>query len=405
MNKQPLFFKDTGTMGDVLGEAQKLLEETKKEAQALEERVKVQKESVDEYREEVEQTRYRQVIRERIGEGVEDVRGAVAGMVTEWKDKKLQMKQREEELALQQHALEEREQQLESRLEEIEAEQRDRMHAELQDITQLSATVKGQMDELEKTKRTIDDILSEDEETLQDRVLTREDVDFLRLNYFSLLQSRLASQGVVNPLTDAKYSKNVWKVETTNEEVVARIPLGVLGQHTAVGFEIRLIVPEAEEGFVYQKTGKEVAEVVTGFIEAGERDKDSFGALVFVSPTGWTDWAIEKVQTILNMTKSVYLVDLNERTLFYNESDKKTKQFAEWFVPVPVEDEIAAMVTKLNQEIEEASVLQFRVDKVCEKYQAPRKIVLGAFNELVNEGKGEIITPDEGAKDSILLVR
>lgn len=404
MDKQPLFFKDTGAMGDVLGEAQRLLEETKQEAKALEKSVKAQKESVDGYREEVEKTRYRQVIKELIGEGVEDVKGVVAGMVTEWKDKKLQMKQREEELAMQQQALLEREQKIESSIQDFEAEQRERMSAELQNIAQLSANVKEQMEELDKTKNTIDTILAEDEESIRDSVLSQEDVAFLRLNYFSLLQSRLASQGVVNPLTEAKFSKNVWEVETTNKGIVARITQGILGQHTAVGFDIKFIVPEAEEGFIYQKSGKEVADTITGFIEAGSKDKDSFGALVLVSPTGWTDGIIEKVQNIQNMTKSVYLVDLSERAIFFNESDTKTKQFAEWFAPVPVEEEIADMVTKLEEEIEEG-VLQFRADKVAAKYQVPRKIVMGAFKEMVDEEKGEIISPEEGAKDSILLVR
>ncbi|GEM_PF-1289633 len=404
MEKQPTFFKDTGAMGDVLSEAQHLIEEARKEAQALDKSVQAQKEAVDGYRDQVEKARYRQVIKELIGESLGDVKGAVASMVNDWKDKKLQMKQREEELTMQKQALLEREQELKSRLDEIEAEQRERMSTELQNILQLTASVKEQMEELEKTKQTIDDILSEDEETLRDKVLTMEDVDFLRLNYFSLLQSRLSSQGVVNPLTGEQFTKNVWTVETRKNEIVAKITQGILGQHVAVGFEAKFIVPVAEEGFVYQKSGKDVVDQITGFIEAEERTTNSFKALVLVSPTGWTEWVTGKVQTILNMMKSVYLVDLNERALVYNTSDKKTKQFAEWFAPVPIEEEIAAMVAKLNTEIDEGT-LQFRVDKVGEKYQVPRKIVLGAFHTMVEEGKGELITPEEGATDSILLVR
>jgi hypothetical protein len=405
MNKEPTFFKDTGAMGDVLGEAQRLLDEAKQEAQALEEAMQAQRESVDEYREQVEKTRYRQVIKELIGEGVEDVKGTVAGMVNEWKEKKLQMKQREAELAMQQQALLEREQKIESRIQEFETEQQERMRAEVQNIAQLSANVKVQMDELEKTRNTIDGILTEDTETIQDKVLTEEDVAFLRLNYYSLLQSRLASQGVVNPLTEERYSTDAWKIRTTNEELTAKVTKGVLPKHTAVGFNIKFIVPDAEEGYIYQKLGKEVADTITEFIQTETKDTKSFEALVLVSPTGWTDWALEKVAAILNMTKSVYLVDLSERKLYYNESDKKTTQIAEWFVPVPIEEEIAAMVTTLTKEIEEAGVPQFRVDKVCEKYQVPRKIVMSAFKDMVEEGKGELISPEEGAKDSILLVR
>jgi hypothetical protein len=405
MDKEPTFFKDTGAMGDVLGEAQRLLDEAKQEAQALEEAMQAQRESVDEYREQVEKTRYRQVIKDLIGEGVEDVKGTVAGMVNEWKEKKLQMQQREAELAMQQQALLEREQKIESRIQEFETEQQERMRAEVQNIAQLSANVKVQMDELEKTRNTIDGILTEDTETIRDKVLTEEDVAFLRLNYFSLLQSRLASQGVVNPLTEERYRTDAWKIKTMNEELTAKVTKGVLPKHTAVGFDVKFSVPDAEEGYLYQKLGKEVADTITEFIQTETKDTKSFEALVLVSPTGWTDWALEKVTAILNMTKSVYLIDLSERKLFCNESDKKTTQIAEWFVPVPIEEEIAAMVTTLTKEIEEAGVPQFRVDKVCEKYQVPRKIVMSAFKDMVEEGKGELISPDEGAKDSILLVR
>ena len=48
---------------------------------------------------------------------------------------------------------------------------------------------------------------------------------------------------------------------------------------------------------------------------------------------------------------------------------------------------------------------QFRADKVALQYQVPRKIVVAAFRELVDNGRGEIILPEEGAKDVMLVVR
>ena len=88
MNKEAMFFRDESEMGDVLGEAKRLLEETR----ALEENIQSQRESVEEYREHVEDVRYRQAIKQLIGEAVEDFKGVVAGMVSEWTEKKLQMK-------------------------------------------------------------------------------------------------------------------------------------------------------------------------------------------------------------------------------------------------------------------------------------------------------------------------
>ena len=292
-----------------------------------------------------------------------------------------------------------------SRINEFEIEQKERMGKELQNVSRLSANVKEQLAEIEKTKKAIDNILAEDAEMVRDRLLSKEDVEFLRLNYFSLMQSRLAGKGVVNPLTGEEYGRGDWKIDVEKEEIIAKIKRGIIREHISVGFNIKFIVPEDEEGFVYRRTGKEISDVITGFIQAGESDKNSFNALTLVSPTGWSEWIIDKVESIRNMNSSVYLVDLNERKVFFNDGDKKTKTFAEWFAPVSMEEEIEDMVAKLEDEMEEGGVLQFRADKVASKYQVPRKVVVGAFREMVEEERGEIISPEEGAKDILLVMR
>jgi len=400
MNKEAMFFRDEGEMGDVLGEAKRLLEETR----VLEEGIKSQRESVDEYREQVEEVRYRQAIKELIGEAVEDFKGIVAGMVNEWNAKKNQLERREEEIAVQQQAILEAEKKIESRIKEFEIEQRERTNEELKSISEISENVKEQLDEIEKTKDAVDNILTEDAEAIRDRVLSKEDVEFLRLNYFSLIQSRLAGKGVINPLTGEEYGGEDWKIDVEKEGIIAKITRGIIREHISVGFDIKFIIPEDEEGFIYRKAGKEVFNVITGFIQAGEGDKNSFNALTLVSPTGWSEWVVDKVKNIRSMNNSVYLVDLSEREVFFNDGDKKTKMFVEWFVPVSLEEEIENMVAKLEEEIK-GGVLQFRADKATSKYQVPRKIVVGAFREMVEEGKGEIIPPEEGAKDVLLVVR
>jgi len=398
MNKEAMLFRDEGEMGDVLSEAKRLLEETR----ALEENIQSQRESIDEYREHVEDARCLQAIKELIGEEVEDIKDVVAGMVNEWNEKKNQLEKEEEEIAMQQQAILEREQKIENRTNEFETEQRERMNKELQNISQLSANVEEQLAGIEKTKNAVDNILTEDTEAIRDRLLSKEDVEFLRLNYFSLMQSRLASKRVVNPLTGEEYGGEDWKIDVEKEELIAKITKGVIRERISVGFEIKFIVPEDEEGFVYRKTGKEISDVITGFIQTN--DKNSFNALTLVSPTGWSEWVIDKVKNIRNMNNSVYLVDLSEREVFFNDGNKKTKLFAEWFVPVSMEEEITDMIAKLEEEIE-GGVLQFRADKVASKYQVPRKIVMSAFREMVEEEKGEIISPEEGAKDILLVVR
>jgi len=399
MNKEAMFFRDEGEMGDVLSEAKRLLEETR----VLEENIQSQRESIDEYREHVEDVRYKQAIKELIGEAVEDFKGVVAGMVNEWNEKKNQLEKREEEIAVQQQTILEAEKKIESRINEFEIEQRERTNEELKSISEISENVKEQLDEIEKTKNAIDNILTEDAETMRDRLLSKEDVEFLRLNYFSLVQSRLAGKGVVNPLTAEEYGRKDWKIDVEKEGIIAKITRGVIREHISVGFDIKFIIPEDEEGFIYRKIGKEVSEVITGFIQSGDGDKNSFSALTLVSPTGWSEWVIDKVENIRNMNSSVYLVDLSEREVFFNDGNKKTKLFEEWFIPVSTEEEIEDMIAKLEEEIG-GGVLQFRADKVASKYKVPRKIVVSAFREMVEEEKGEIISLEEGAKDILLVV-
>ncbi|NIA11999.1 MAG: hypothetical protein GWP10_20335 [Nitrospiraceae bacterium] len=400
MNKEPMFFKDAGEMGDVLSVARRLLED----ARVLEETTYAHRESAEEYREHALEVMSEQAIRELIGVETEDFRGVVAGIASEWDEKKSQMEQKEEEILLQQQAILEKEHEIESRITESEIGQRERMGEELQKISLLSANVLGQLREVARIKSTIDSILAEDEETIRDRLLSKEDVEFLRLNYFSLMQSRLASRDVVSPLTGEEYNKGAWAVDVTDEGITAAITRGMIKKRVAVGFEIKFLVPEDEEGFIYRKIGKEASDVITGFIQPDEDGKNSFGALVLVSPTGWSEWIIDKVTNIRNMNKSVYLVDLSEGTVFGNDGDKKTKLFSEWFVPVSIEEEIGDLVAKLEEGVA-GGTSQFRADKVALQYQVPRKIMVAAFKEMVDDGRGEIILPEEGAKDVMLVVR
>ncbi|MEA3324396.1 MAG: hypothetical protein U9Q37_04570 [Euryarchaeota archaeon] len=400
MNKEPMFFRDTGEMGDVLSAARRLVED----ARVLEDTAHAHRESAEEYREHALEVMSEQAIRELIDAPIEDFRGVVAGIASEWDEKKSQMETKEEEIRLQQQAILDKEHEIESRILESEVEQRERMGEELQKVSLLSANVLEQLREVERIKNTIDSILAEDEETIRDRLLSKEDVEFLRLNYFSLMQSRLTRRGVVSPLTGDEYNRGAWELDATDKGITAEITRGMIKKRTTIRFEIKFLVPEDEEGFIYRKIGKDASDMITGFVQADEGGKNSYAALVLVSPTGWSEWIIDKVAEIRNMNKSVYLVDLNEGKVFFNDGDKKTKLFSEWFVPVSIEEEIGDMVAKLKEAVA-GGMSQFRADKVALQYQAPRKIVMSAFREMVEDGRGEIILPEEGAKDVMLVVR
>lgn len=400
MNKKPIFFRDEGEVGDVLSKAKKLREETR----ALGEKIQTELESIDRYREEVENERYRQVVRGLIKGTIEHSKRWLQTTVQEWNKKKNQLDEREEVIKVEEQAILETEGRIETEINEATVEQREQTSEELQSISQLTADVQKQLEKIEATKQTIDGILTEDVETIRDKLFTSEDVQFAQLNYISLLRSRLASEDVVDPLTGKEYSRADWRLDFEDNGLVARIAKGMLSKDDYIRFNIRFIAPEEEEGFIFKRAGRETSHLITEFIQEDDHRKDSFNALVLASPTGWSDWMIEKVSEVRSVNRSVYLADLSERKMFFNEQDKKTVNFAEFLHPLPLEDETAAVRLKLEEEVEQG-VLQFRVDKAAKEYQIPRRIALGAFKELAQKERYELIYPAEGAKDIILMVR
>ena len=400
MNKKPIFFRDEGEVGDVLSKAKKLREETR----AFGEKIQTELESIDRYREEVENERYRQVVRGLIKGTIEHSKRWLQTTVQEWNKKKNQLDEREEVIKVEEQAILETEGRIETEINEATVEQREQTSEELQSISQLTADVQKQLEKIEATKQTIDGILTEDVETIRDKLFTSEDVQFAQLNYISLLRSRLASEDVVDPLTGKEYSRADWRLDFEDNGLVARIAKGMLSKDDYIRFNIRFIAPEEEEGFIFKRAGRETSHLITEFIQEDDHRKDSFNALVLASPTGWSDWMIEKVSEVRSVNRSVYLADLSERKMFFNEQDKKTVNFAEFLHPLPLEDETAAVRLKLEEEVEQG-VLQFRVDKAAKEYQIPRRIALGAFKELAQKERYELIYPAEGAKDIILMVR
>lgn len=402
MAKTPLFFRDQGEMGDVLAEARGLVSELK----TLKKNASLEKKAIEDYKEKIEETRYLQSIKERLGKKVEGVKNLFAKATKEWLDYREKLKKREKELKMQQEELlrhkKEIESKLESRLAKLESEQKESLNKELQNLSELSNQVNYQLIEINTTKNAIEEILKEDEEIIKEKLLSKEDVQFMQLNYFNLIKERLASNGVTNPLTGQSYSSKDWNITLEKNALNASIVEGLISKKIPICFDIRILVSESKEGFIYKKIGMEITDIVTDFINASTHGL--FHSLVLVSPTGWTEGIIEKVKNISDMNNSVYLVDLFERQIFYNEIDKKTKTFAEWFAPISLTEEILELITKLKQNIENGE-LQFRADKVANRYQIPRKVVVGAFREMEESGIGEIIDTTEGAKDLIFFVR
>ncbi|MCJ2520241.1 MAG: hypothetical protein LN412_04745 [Candidatus Thermoplasmatota archaeon] len=395
--KKPLFFRDEGALGDVLSQARGLVGESEK----LVDKVRDLGESAEEYAELVEDAKYKVGIRERLGEGVEGFKNKLNELATTWKDKREEeLMQKEAELQAKQDEIENQRKTLEENLARMEEEQKGTLSKEMERINQHSEEVKSELEKLNRTKEAIDNVLSESEEEIRDKTLTREEVEFLKVDYFNLVKSRL-DKGLKSPITSTHHYGN-WDIGQKGDMLTAAIKAGVR-RKPAIRFDVRYMIPEEEEGFIYKKMGGEALEAITGYL-GEEKGEDSFHAFVLVSPTGWTSNVMHRAENIFDSNTSVYLVDLMERSLVCNEKDKKTKEMEEWFSPVSLEEEVNSLREKLKAEVEEENASQFRADKVSAKYSVPRKVVIAAFKAMAADKVGEVIGKREGAKDLIFLV-
>ncbi len=398
MEKKPLFFKDEGEMGDVLSQAKGLA----KKVQVINKHLDTQIKEISELKEQVEEESYSQVIKESLGKKIDTAKSKFSSLISNWKGKKDQVEQEKGELQAQQAEILSEKQELEKKQNEVNPEQKEILTKELQNISRLEETVSEKLVKLENTKEAIENILNENKEKIRENILTNEEVEFIKLKYFSLIRSRLSTKGITSPVSNNFYYEKDWKLTLMENEIVAKTMTGLIKSHNDIYFDITFTAPMDIEGYVYKKKGMEVTNTIKKFINSA--DGKSYNALVLACPTGWDDEIKSHVATMGHSNASIYLVDLAEKQMFFNRNDEKTMNFSEWFAPLSMDDEINDLVEKVKLDIKNGDI-QFRADKVVEKYKVPRKIVISAFHKIADSKNAEIIDRSEGAKDIILLTR
>lgn len=398
MEKKPLFFKDEGEMGDVLSQAKGLA----KKVQIINKHLDAQIKEINDIKEQVEEESYSQVIKESLGKKVDTAKSKFSSLISNWRGKKDQVEQEKKELQSEQIEILAQIKELEKKQSEAGAEQKENLAKELQNISRLEESVSEKLVKLENTKEAIENILTENKEKIRENILTNEEVEFIKLKYFSLIRSRLSTKGITSPVSNNFYYEKDWKLTLMENEIVAKTMKGIIKSRNDIYFDIIYTVPMDIEGYVYKKKGMEVTDVIKKFINS--TDNQSYNALVLACPTGWNDEIKSHVETMRHSVASIYLVDLAEKQMFFNRNDEKTMNFTEWFAPLSMDDEVNDLVEKLNLDVKNGDI-QFRADKVVEKYKVPRKIVISAFHKIADSKNAEIIDRSEGAKDIILLTR
>jgi hypothetical protein len=398
MEKKTLFFKDEGEMGDVLSQARGLA----RKVQIITKHLDTQIKEISELKEQVEEENYNQVIKENLGKKTDTTKSKFSSLISNWRGKKNEVEKEKEELQAQQVEILSQKQGLEEKQNEVNPEQQEILAKELQNISRLEEKVSEKLVKLENTKEAIENILNENKEKIRENILTNEEVEFIKLKYFSLIRSRLRIKSITSPVSNNSYYEKDWKLTLMENEIIAKTMKGIIKSHNDIYFDIIYTVPMDIEGYVYKKKGMEVTDTIKKFINSV--DGESYNALVLACPTGWDDEIKSQVGTMSHSNASIYLIDLAEKQMVFNRNDEKTMNFSEWFAPLSMDDEVNDLVEKLNIDIKNGDI-QFRADKVVEKYKVPRKIVISAFHKIADSKNAEIIDRSEGAKDIILLTR
>ncbi|WP_436908552.1 hypothetical protein [Halosimplex marinum] len=186
-------------------------------------------------------------------------------------------------------------------------------------------------------------------------------------------------------ITDERYLG----LATATETVVAARVLADLRAHATNGFDAS------------PATLDDLLSVVNEAVYEAERGEHGY-LLAVASPTGWSERVREQVETAdvarsrYSKYVSVCLVDLQDGSLVYDESDPVARENADLFAPPVdaerVDDCVATVRREYVEDVAHESVL---LTEVAERHGYDEPVVKRAFNELEAAGAGEQLYLDE----------
>ncbi len=182
MEKKPLFFRDEGEMGDVLSQARGVAKKVQLINKDLDARIK----ETDDLKEQVEEESYGKVIRESLGRKVDSAKSGISSIISRWKDSRNRAEKEKQELKEQQAQIKAQLEELEKKKNEVSSQQKENLSQEIQNISNLDQMVTEKINHLENTRQAIDNILNENQETIREKLLTNEEVEFIKLNISAL---------------------------------------------------------------------------------------------------------------------------------------------------------------------------------------------------------------------------
>lgn len=303
-----------------------------------------------------------------------------------------QLRREREQIETARDRLEDRQETLESRVDEFETSVETDQPDGLEVDTAITATIARllEMDYLGRFDITMSET---------DRIEMGDSVFEVPANYWDNRSERRSSRTRLGRLLDDEQDPNRYPTDgTARYEITDSRYLG-LSRDTEMVIEARVFAhldAFATNGFDARPAGLDDLLSVANEAVYEAESKEFIYLLGVASPTGWSDRVLERIQddefarTRFSEHVSVCLIDLQEGTVVYDESDPVAAENATLFEP-PVDAERIeeCMATIHNEYVTNISQNTVLLRDVAEEHGYDSHIVKRAFNRLEHEGVGD----------------
>jgi hypothetical protein len=363
----------------------------------LDHRIEVQIENLQSARKEAV-SEARAEASEEAAELVEDELEQLRGQRAEIQRKLDQLEREREKVAATRESLDERRQQLESRVSHIEQSvgtNQDGVEGENVVTAQMAKVL--EMDYLGRFDISMHEASS---------VHTGDGEFAVPDGYWEQRSQRRSNYSYLVDLldTDVEDPNQYPANETARYEITSSGYLG-LGSRTEMVIEARVIsnlYAHATNGFDAQPADLDAFLAIVNEVVAEAEEGGYEFLLVLASPTGWSERVRDEIlgddiaKSRYSQYVSVCLIDLQDGSLTYDESDPVVRENADLFVPPISEEQVQNCVdlirTEYVDDIARESVL---LRDVVSEHGYDSEIVKRAFNRLEGRGEGEQLYLDE----------
>ncbi len=399
INKSPQFFRDDETVGDILSQAR----EAVTNSQELQSRLNQLRESLSQAEQSTAEARYEHELRSQLQLGSAS-EGWTERLKTHWHE--LQEKLHKETDALRQqlraHQAEIRE--LREQLDESASDEADStsdVAEAVNEVTNEAERMQTQLDEVDQRQEAVESLVASGQ--AERSVISRHEWRFLTTGYFNVVEGRLNQLALDHPITGEHYPPEAWTIKRDRRESQLEATLGRKWlRQDAFQVKVSIPTPSVEgEGFLYQPIGEELLEWIQNEIQ--DVSGNAYLVLGVASPIGFTETLETYIRQLYAPNASVYLVDLQEHRLTYNDGDAPTEALAHLMAPQSLDEQLGPIRDGVQDLLSSEPRLILR--DTATRLDVPPTLLAKVFREIAQRSEFNLYIEDDEDPQEALLYR